>query len=255
MASRPTRSVGRKRIAPEALLRPSTGSVRGIGSGLVGVSTWYLAAIAAMVALTAAASPVGRLEDQLAQDPDLVAYRLPFVAASLLAPALISMLVLLVWARGEGIGLRDGLAMLLLPAYLVCSSIAYVSQYALLPRLVELGRSAAGAWYFLDERSIPFSLDLLGYTFLGLAMCLLAGGFLERRGVMRTIGWSLLVAGAASVAALVARALGSDVATSILTWTSAGLTLPLAVATIVLGVRVRRQRPSVLDTEMAGPWA
>ena len=65
------------------------------------------------------------------------------------------MLVLLVWARGEGVGVRDGLAVLLLPASLVCSSMAYVSQYAMLPRLVELDAAAAGAWYFADERSIP----------------------------------------------------------------------------------------------------
>jgi hypothetical protein len=255
MASRPTRSVGRRRIAPEALLRPSTGSARAIGSGLMGSSAWYLTAIAAMVSLMATASPADRLEDQLTDDPDLLAYRLPFVAASLLAPAFISMLVLLVWARGEGIGLRDGLAMLLLPGYLICSSVAYVSQYAMLPRLVELDPAAATAWYFQDERSIPFALDLLGYAFMGLAMCLLAGGFLDGRGLMRTIGWSLIAVGSTSVAAFTALASGSDVATAVLTWTSAGLTLPLTAAAIVLGLRLRRQRPSVLDTEMAGSWA
>jgi len=226
-----------------------------IGTGLVGVAVWYLVALVAMVALMAAVAPAGRLPEQLADDPDLVAYRLPFVAASLLAPALISMLVLLVWARGEGIGIRDGLAMLLLPAYLVCSTVAYVSQYAMLPRLVELDPSTARVWYFQDERSIPFALDMLGYTFMGLATCLLAAAFLERRGVPRLLGWSLLAVGLTSVAAFVGRALGSDAVTSVLTWISATLTLPLAIGAIVLGVRLRRHRPTVLDVEPADFWA
>ena len=243
-----------KRIAPEAVLRPMTGTERAIGAGLLGTTIWYLAAVAAMIGLMVVATPDGRLEDQLATDPDLMPYRLPFVAASLLAPALISMLFLLVSARGDGIGVRDGLAMLLLPAYLVCSSFAYVSQYAMLPRLVELDAGAAGSWYFQDERSIPYALDLLGYTFMGLAMCLLAGGFLERRGILRMVGWSLLATGATSVGAFAARAFGSDAATSVLTWTSAAFTLPLAAATIVLGMRLRRARPPVLDVELADFW-
>jgi hypothetical protein len=254
MASRRTRLV-RRRIAPEALLRPSTGAERAIGTGLVGVSAWCLAAAAAMLALMAAAAPRDRLAAQLEVDPDLLQYRLVFAAAATLAPALVSMLVLLVWARGEGFGVLDGLAMLALPAYLVCSSIAYVSQLAMLPRLVELDPTAARVWYFHDPRSIPFALDLLGYAFAGIAMCLIAGASLGHRGILGAVGWVLLAAGATSVGALIARALGSDAATSVLTWTSAALTLPLAVLSIVLGLRLRRTRRSVLDLEPADFWA
>jgi len=231
------------------------GTERALGTGLLGAAAWYLAAAGAMVALMATTSPAERLSEQLTDDPDLVSYRLPFVAASLLAPALIGLLVLLVWARGEGIGIRDGLAMMLLPAYLVCSSVAYVSQLTMLPGLVELDPSSARAWYFLDERSIPFALDMLGYAFMGLAACLLAGAFLERRGLLKLIGWSLLAVGLTSVAALVSHALASDVFTSVLTWTSAALTLPLVVGSVVLGVRLRRHRPPVLDVEPADLWA
>ena len=254
MASRRTRST-RRRIAPEAVLRPPLGTERTVGTVVIGAAVWYATMALAMVACVAAAGPQDRLEARLAVDPDLLPYRLAFVAASLLAPAFVTLLVLLVWARGERFGVRDTLAMLLLPAYLVCSSIAYVSQFAMLPRLVELDPSTAAAWYFQDERSVPYALDLLGYAFLGLALCLLAGGFLGGRRAFRVIGWLLAACGGTSVAAFVALALGWGAATSLLTWTSASLTLPLAVLAVLLGTDLRRRPAPVLDVEPADFWA
>lgn len=253
-SSRPLRSAG-PRIAPEAVLRPVTGTERRLGGALVVASVVFLVAVVAMVVAMGVTAPASDLLEQLRADADLLAYRVPFVAASLLAPAFVTVLVLLVWVRGEGLGARETLALLALPAYVVCSSIAYLSQVVALPRLVEMGTAEAAPWYFQDARSIPYVLDLLGYAFLGVAACLLGAGFLDGDRTWRWLGWFLLVCGGASVAAFGALALGAEAFTSVLTWTSAVLTLPIAGLAIALGVRIRRSPPPVLDLEHGDLWA
>ncbi len=250
MASRRAFSRGGM-VAPEAVLRVPTGQGRRLGTAIVVSALVYLVAVGAMVAGIAISSPATRLSDQLASDPDLVAYRVPFVAAALLAPAVVTMLVLLVVARGEGLGARDLIALLFLPGYLVCSSFAYASQLAVLPRLVELGAVQAAPWYFADPGSIPMAVDLLGYAFLGVAMCLLAFGFLEREGLVQALGVTLLLSGTTSVAAFIALAAGVDALASAFTWTSAAFTLPLGLLAIALGRRCRRERSAPLaDPEL-----
>ena len=244
----------RVHIAPESVLRAPVGAEHRIGTGLIVAAAWYLTATALMLGAMAATSPAAGLDDELAADPDLLPYRLPFVAASLLAPAMIAMVLLLIAGRGEGVGVRDGLALLFLPAYLACCSVAYVSQYAILPGIVRMSVSQADPWYFPDERSIPYALDLLGYAFLGIAMCLVAVGFLGPRGLPRAIGVVLASVGVTSIVAFATRAFGSDTATAVFTWTSAALTLPLAVLAIVLGMQLRRRRAPVLDAERADFW-
>lgn len=253
-SSRRLRAAG-PRIAPEAVLRPSAGTERRLGGALVVASVVFLACVVAMVVAMAVASPASTLLDQLVADPDLLAYRAPFIPASLLAPAFVTVLVLLLWVRGEGVGAREALALLALPVYVACCSIAYVSQYVALPRLIRLGLAEAEVWYFQDTHSVPYVLDLLGYAFLGVAACLLGIGFLDRDRTWRWLGWFLLVCGGASVAAFGALAFGAEALTSVLTWTSAVLTVPVAGLAIALGLRLRRPHPPALDIEHADLWA
>ncbi len=171
---------------PEATAATTAADRRKLGSVLVGVAFAYLVAVALMTGFAAAAAPESRLAAQLASDRSLILYRWGFVFASLLAPTLITMLVLLLAARGrEAMRLRDWLGVVFLPMYATCSSIAYTSQYVVLPRLIEREGRGAAAWYFQDDHSIPFALDLLGYTFLAIALTLLAFGFHARGGIWR----------------------------------------------------------------------
>jgi hypothetical protein len=174
------------------------------------------------------------------------------VSASLVAPAFVVMLVLVLVARGAPApGLRDGLGLLFLAMYPPLSSIAYTSQYVLLPRLLVGHPAVAASWYFHDSRSIPYALDLLGYTFFGIAAVLLALGFLPRGGLWRWLGAALLASGLTSVLAFAALAGQLETTHAVLTFSSAGLTLPVAAIALVVGRRLQRASPDE-DTKRPG---
>ncbi len=205
---------------------------------MVGASS-YLVLLAAMVGFLGAASPPGHLGATLTGDPSRFAfYRLAFVSAFLLGFALVPVLVLLLVARGEG-ALTDLMGLLFLVAYLPLSSTAYASQWALLPRLLEGHPEVAASWYFHDGHSIPYVLDLLGYTMFGAAAILLSLGFLACPGIWRWLGSALLASGLASVAAFASLGAGLETLHSVLTVSSAVLTLPVAGAGILIGRRLR----------------
>lgn len=225
------------RALPEQLRR--AGSDHGIG--LIITASLYLVALITMLMLIVVAAPPAQLQGNAEELRSRFAvYRFSFVAASLLAPTLISTLILLVAARIDGhVTLRDLVGIVLLPAYLTLSTIAYTSQYALLPRLMQRDAAIAANWYFHDVNSVPYMLDLAGYTIFGLAAVVLARGFLAAGGLWSWIGGLLLSSGLASVAAFGLFAAGWDAIASVFTIASAALTVPLVGLAVFMGSRLR----------------
>jgi hypothetical protein len=216
---------------------------RQLGSALIGAAVAYLCA-AALMGLVAASSPPAALLDDLAGfERGLTLYRLGFVGASLLAPIVVVLLVLLVTAAGVPVGsARRWVGSILLAAYVPLATIAYTSQYAILPDLVARDPEAVAAWYFHDVASIPYALDLAGYALLGLAAIVFASALAEQE--RRWLAGWLTAMGSLSVVAFVLHASGLETAGGIVSVASAALTLPVAVLAIAEGWRLRTRRRS-----------
>ena len=212
-----------------------------LGTGLIGASVAYLGA-AALMSLVAVSRPPARLLDDLAAFEDgLVFYRLGFVGASLLAPCIVALLVLLLAAAEVPLGsARRWIGSLLLAGYVPIATIAYTSQYVILPRLVSRDPQTAALWYFHDVDSIPYGLDLAGYALLGLAAMSLASA-LATRGRRWLAGW-LLVMGGLSVVAFACHAAGFTTLGGVLSLISAATTVPVVVLAINEGRRLRASR-------------
>lgn len=214
---------------------------RRLGTALVVAAIAYLGA-AASLGFVGASSPPARLLDDLAEfDRGLALYRVGFVGASLLAPSLVALIVLLVSAAEvPTASVRRSMGSILLAAYVPLATIAYTSQYMVLPRLVARDPQAAAPWYFHDVASIPYGLDLAGYALLGLALILFAGPLAER-GRRSLAGW-LVATGSLSVVAFALHAAGATTLAGMVSLTSAASTVPVALLAIAEGRRLRAGR-------------
>lgn len=209
-----------------------------IGTGLLAAVAVY-AGGAAMMGLVFASSPPSRLLDGMAEfEQGRALYQWGFVGASLLAPAFVSMLLLLASAVGVPTSsVRRSVAGVLLGAYVAFASLAYTSQYTFLPDLVDRDPAAAAPWYFHDVESIPYAVDLAGYALLGLSALLLASAMVER-GRRWLAGW-LAAMGALSIAAFALHAAGVTSIAGLSSLASAVLTLPIAAQALIEGRRLR----------------
>ncbi len=213
---------------------------RRLGTGLLAAAGVYLAAAATM-SLVFASAPPPRLAGNLAAfEQGLALYRWGFVGASLLAPALVTVLVLLMTAaQVPADSARRWLGTILLAAYVPFATLAYTTQYTLLPWLVETDPDTAALWYLHDARSIPYALDLTGYAVLALASVVLASTMLGHSRLLRWVAAWLVAMGVGSLAALAFHAAGASTAASVSTASSALCTLPVMVLAIVQGRRLR----------------
>ncbi len=162
----------------------------------------------------------------------------------MLAPTLIAVLLLLVTAAGvsaESAGRWIG--SVLLAAYAPFTTLAYTTQFTLLPGLLAVEADAAALWYFHDARSIPYALDLTGYAVLGLAAIVLAATLWGRGGLLRWAALWMVAMGVLSLAALVFHSVGVAAAASVATALSALCTLPFVGLAIVHGRRLRASGP------------
>jgi hypothetical protein len=226
------------RTAPAAALREDTKRRRRVGTALLAAAAAYVVA-GAMMSLVFASSPPPRLLEGMAEfEQGRALYRWGFVGASLLAPAFVSVLLLLTAAAGvPATSVRRSVAGVLLGAYVAFASLAYTSQYTFFPDLVDRDPTAAALWYFQDVESIPYAIDLVGYSLLGLAALLLASTLAER-GRQWLAGW-LAGMGALSIAAFVLHAAGVGPLAGIVSLSSALLSLPVAAIAVAEGRRLR----------------
>lgn len=173
----------------------------GLRVALIAVAAVLFFLLVTWIALMAATAPRGSEAEQLRRlAADSRLYRLNFVNASLIAPAFVVLLALLLAAPDrEPVGALDVAGMSLVAAYAALATISYASQYALLPRL--LGREDDPVrWYFGSSDSYPYFLALVGYALFGLGAALLSIAFLEQPDIWRWVGIALLASGVASVA-------------------------------------------------------
>lgn len=102
----------------------------------------------------------------------------------------------------------------------------------LCPSLVERDRVTAALWYFQYEGSLPFRLDMLGYTLLAAAFLVIATGFAMRARILRWIARIMLPVAVTSVAPFVFLSMGLDDLVGTTRLLSAGPTVPPAVLAI-----------------------
>jgi hypothetical protein len=211
---------------------------RRVGTGLFAAVTAYALAVV-MMGLVFASSPPPRLLEGMADfQQGRALYQWGFVGASMLAPSFVAMLVLLAAASDVPTSsVRRTVATVLLGAYVAAASFAYTSQYTFFPEMVDRDPAGAAIWYFHDDESIPYAVDLVGYTLLGLAALLLAS-VLAERGRRWLAGW-LAGMGALSIVAFMLFAAGAGALGGVLSLSSAALTLPIAVCAIIEGRRLR----------------
>ena len=214
---------------------------RRIGTGLVVVPVVYLSA-AAVLSLVFVSGPPPRLTGHLdGFTQGLTLYRWGFVGASLLAPTLVTTLVLLLaGARVPLDSVRRWVGSLLLASYVPFATIAYTSQYTILPGLVDRDPQAAALWYLHDPTSIPYALDLTGYAVLAIAAIVLAST-LPRHGLRwRWIAGLLIGMGVLSLVAFALHAADLSTPASVASGASALFTLPVMALAIAEGRALRR---------------
>lgn len=221
---------------------------RRLGAGLLASAGAYLAAAATM-SLVFVSGPPSRLVGNVAElEQGFALYRWGFLGASLLAPALVAVLVLLMTvARVPAHSARRWLGTILLAAYVPFATLAYSTQYMVLPRLVATDPEAAALWYLHDVDSIAYAVDLTGYALLGLAAIVLASTLLAHGRLLRWVAAWLVAMGVLSLAAMGFHAAGATTAASVSTVSSALCTLPVMLLAMMAGRRLRTT-VGVVDT-------
>jgi hypothetical protein len=214
---------------------------RRIGDGLLAAAITYLVAAATMGLVFASRPPAQLLDGLVDYQRGEALYRWGFVGASLLAPAFVALLMLVVVAADvPGSSARRSIATVLLAGYLTLATIAYSSQYTFLPRLGARDPQTAAPWYLHDVDSIPYAIDLTGYALLGLAAVLLAS-LLAERDRRWLAGW-LIAMGTLSIAAFVLHAAGTTTVAGMVSIASAACTVPIVALAIVEGRHLRGPR-------------
>jgi len=165
-------------------------------------------------------------------------FKAQFFLAFLLAPAVVYMMLaqLAKLQQGEGIGQRFG--MVFIAAYVVLSSVAYLSQVVLVPRFINAtGQLAfAKAWYFGSPDSIAYFVDQLGYCFWGIGAIALFAKAQRGHGLAALIASLYLLSALLSLMAFAGLLLDNRVLNN-LSLPSGLALLPVGILTAIWGRR------------------
>lgn len=160
--------------------------------------------VTAWVVLMVLTTPRGSVEEQLDRlRSSTILYRLTFVNASLIAPAVVTMLVFVGEIPDRQPGVLDLPGIVFLAAYVALITAVYTSQYTVFPSLLIRNHELAALLYFGDQRSIPYYGALLAYALFGVAAIFLAPPLIGTGGIWEWVGWLLLASGIGSVVGFV----------------------------------------------------
>ncbi len=186
------------------------------------------------------AEPGGTVQEQFSSIVEnSFAYRINFFLASLIAPALVVVMItlaLFVDTKKETPFLNFLGAFLLIP-YLILVSIAYASQYVLLPKVFDYPELAMN-WFFASPYSIAYFLNQLGYTFFAFAACAIGWKFLFEIGLSKGIGVLLWASGSLSIIAFIGLAIQNEFL-NFATFLSGVLTIPFGILVALKGWRMK----------------
>lgn len=214
----------------------------------VGRVLWYSGIALTLVVvlwppLMLLSQPTGTTEEQLAAlANDATLYKLNFFVASLIAPVVVVVLMVLALFAPtvRETPLLDVLGVFLLAPYVVLVSVAYTSQYTILHNLLAEGQmDEASLWLFENTHSVPYFLNQLGYTFFALAALLIGYKFLSASGFPRAIGVLLWASGLLSLVAFLGLALENDFL-NMTTFVSGVLIVPVGLLVAEWGRRLSR---------------
>ena len=186
--------------------------------------------------LVVASPPSGGLAEQIAAlRSDARLYRWSLVNASLINPAIVAVLVLLLAVPGRRrLAARDYVGVTLLLAYLPVPLIAYGAQYAQLPQLLDSGSTSAALWYFNNPDSFAYVVTLVGDAMFGVGAALLAVRMLNEAGPLGWAGMALLCSGLLSVLGFVGYLTGVAFV-EVANLVGAVFVAPVAALAIVIG--------------------
>ncbi len=194
--------------------------------------------VGAWIVLLAATAPKGSLGEQLERlRRSSAAYRWSFVNASLIAPAMLITLSLLFQVPDREPGRLDAAGTWFLAAYAALVSVAYTTQYTVLPQLLLSHHAATELVYFGAPGSITYLLAMLAYALFGAGAILLATPLITTGGAWSWAGWFLLASGITSIlgfAGYVAR----NRRIELLNVVGGVLVVPFAVAVLVGGLGI-----------------
>ena len=240
-------------MQPESRLAevPGRSPARRFGRWLIWLASGYLAVGLATAALSGFSTPMipaaGPLTGQLQHvHQHLPLYEASFIASSLIALVAVPLMLALAFGpvSRRGPGVREQVAAAFFIMYAPLATIAYTSQYALLPRLLDSGPpQTAAVWYFGSRSSLPWFFDVLAYTFFAMGAALLATRFLADKTPLRWGSWFLLASSAGCLVTFIGQALGNGILIQG-NLAGAALTIPFAIAAILEGRDLMRADPA-----------
>jgi hypothetical protein len=141
----------------------------------------------------------------------------------------------------------DILGIVFLIPYTILATVAYGSQYWLLPYLLKYiypdSIEIIRLTFFTSNVSIPYNLDLIGYAYLGLSSLLIGYKFFFGRWVIKSIGFLLYTSGLLSIIALILHSLQFRNAGEIVSMIGGILTLPWIIIVFVFS------KPLVIESK------
>ncbi|MFP4528852.1 MAG: hypothetical protein ACLFQX_09900 [Candidatus Kapaibacterium sp.] len=221
-------------------------SNRAAGNWLMASGAIYLILLIGMTILIIATQSDEPIRSQIEALPGRPWWIAPYVAASMLAlPLTAIMLVLAFFTNSErGPSIADMLGVILLPAYIVCVSVAYISQYAFLPYMLKFAGQESFFPFlrmmYFSEGSLIMYLDFIGYAIWGVSAMLIGWKFFYERGLQRVLFWLLYSAGITAIIGLIGVPM-KDTGVQFFNTISGFITLPFAIFCIVIGKNLKKQ--------------
>ena len=169
-----------------------------------------IATVVTWVVLMILTAPKGTVEQQLERlGKSSVLYRWTFVNASLIAPLMVTLLLVLQRIPQRPAGLLDSVGTAFIIAYLSLITPTYASQYTVFPALLRKGSELRTLLYFGNTGSFPHFIALLAYGLFGIGAIVFAFPLTSSGGIWTSVGWVLFASGITSVLGFIGFSMGN----------------------------------------------